>query len=150
MRHLFCRVSVPSITIAGLVFIYAFNQRDEEHDSSSSNLVELRAPAGNLPAQQHVTIDGFDAAVLPTGRIITPAGQEVSVGAPKAFGLDLSPDGNSLITSNNGITPFSVTLLRNIRSGNPTTTWSSWMQHSWAFSFRPMVRATTLRAARTV
>ena len=67
-------------------------------------------------------VNGFDAAVLPTGRFVTPVGEEISVGAPKAFGLDLSPDGNTLITSNDGVGPFSVTLIRNVRSGNPATT----------------------------
>ncbi len=107
--------------VAALATIYAFRQPQQESESFS-RLAEFRAPAGNLPAQQHVIVDGFDAAVLPTGRLVTPVGEEISVGAPKAFGLDLSPDGNTLITSNDGIGPFSVTLIRNIRSGSPATT----------------------------
>ncbi len=88
---------------------------------SQSNAVQFSAPAGNLPAQQHVSIDGYDAAVLSTGRIVTPLGQEVNVGAPKAFGMDLSPDGSILATINSGEGPFSVTLIRNLTSSSPQT-----------------------------
>src|ERR1700730_7501307 len=86
-----------------------------------SNSVLLRAPAGTLPATMHANIDGYDAAVLPTGRIITPAGTEISVGAPKPYGMALSPDGRMLATTNNGTGPFSVTLISNINSGEPQT-----------------------------
>jgi DNA-binding beta-propeller fold protein YncE len=70
----------------------------------------------------HTPIDGCDAAVIPTGRILTPAGTEVSVGAPKPYGLALSPDGTTLITTNNGTSPFSVTLIRNLGTSAPQTT----------------------------
>ena len=90
--------------------------------SATSDSVQLAAPAGTLPTTLHTPIDGFDAAVIPTGRILTPAGIEVSVGAPKPFGLALSPDGTTLITTNDGISPFSVTLIRNLGSNSPVTT----------------------------
>src|SRR6516164_1794558 len=63
-----------------------------------SNSVLLSAPAGTLAATMHATIDGYDAAVLPTGRIVTPIGTEVSVGAPKPYGMALSPEESMLAT----------------------------------------------------
>src|SRR5262249_51053937 len=66
-------------------------------------------------------IDGFDAAVLPNGRLITPAGREVAVNAPKPFGIALAPNGAMLATVNSGTGPFSVSLIRNINSSAPTT-----------------------------
>src|SRR5215510_2109475 len=81
-----------------------------------SRFLRFAAPAGRLPATRHVTIDGLDAAVLPNGRLITLAGVEVSVGAPKPFGLALSPDGRTLATVNSGAGPFSVTLLSSLTS----------------------------------
>ena len=89
-------------------------RRDE-----GSRFLSYGAPAGKRPATQHVTIDGLDAAVLPSGRLVTPAGTEVSVGAPKPFGLALSPDGKTLATINSGITPFSVTLISQLGSAAP-------------------------------
>src|SRR5262245_16453353 len=77
---------------------------DREIDAvgQASRLDELEAPAGDLPATRHVLIDGLDAAVLPNGRLVTPAGVEVNIGATKPFGLALSPDGRTLATTNNG------------------------------------------------
>src|SRR6266849_5363029 len=88
---------------------------------TKSNSVLLTAPAGTLPATMHTSIDGYAAAVLPTGRIITPIGTEVNVGAPKPYGLALSPDGRILATTNNGTGPFSVTLISSLNSGTPQT-----------------------------
>ena len=86
-----------------------------------SRFLTYGAPAGQRPATRHVTIDGLDAAVLPNGRLVTPAGTEVSVGAPKPFGLALSPDGKSLATINSGIGPFSVTLVSQLGGGGAVT-----------------------------
>jgi hypothetical protein len=44
------------------------------------------------------------------------------VGAPKPFGMALSPDGNNLATIKSGIGPFSITLINVIKGPNPTTT----------------------------
>ena len=87
--------------------------------AQKSQSVRLQAPAGNLPATQSVNVDGYDAAVLPNGRIVTPVGTEFSAGAPKPFGMAVSKDGNSLATINSGIGPFSITLISNLKSQNP-------------------------------
>jgi DNA-binding beta-propeller fold protein YncE len=95
---------------------------EAEAISRASRLTDLSAPAGDLPATRHTTIDGLDAAVLPSGRLVTPAGTEVSIGAPKPNGIALSPDGKTLATTNNGVGPFSVTLVRNFGSTSPSVT----------------------------
>src|SRR5262249_49478521 len=87
--------------------------------SEGSRFLRFAARAGKPPATRHVTIDGLDAAVLPSGRLVTPAGTEVAVGAPKPFGLALSPDGKTLATVNSGSTPFSVTLISDLGSAAP-------------------------------
>jgi DNA-binding beta-propeller fold protein YncE len=98
------------------------DEKDKDKDEPQSNAVFMKAPAGNLPATQHVTIDGLDAAVLPNGRIVTPTGVEVSVGAPKPFGLAVSPDGQALATINSGASPFSIALITNLNSPTPKST----------------------------
>src|SRR5262249_34242719 len=55
--------------------------------AETSRFLRLRAPAGNQPATRSINIDGFNAAILPNGRLITPVGQEINVDAPKSFGL---------------------------------------------------------------
>ena len=80
----------------------------------------LRAPAGNLPTSRHTQIGGFDAAVLPNGRIVTPSGSETLVGAPKPFGMAVSADGRTIATVNSGEAPFSVTLIKAAQGGAPT------------------------------
>lgn len=87
--------------------------------STGSLSVYYKAPAGELPTTRQYTVDGYQGAVLPNGRFITPLGTEVAVGAPKPYGMALSPDGNTLATINSGTNPFSVTLIRNVRSTTP-------------------------------
>src|SRR6185369_16426705 len=50
-----------------------------------SRFVHLRAPAGNQPSTRSIRIDGYLGAILPNGRLLTPAGQEINVDAPKPF-----------------------------------------------------------------
>src|SRR5262245_4112984 len=88
-------------------------------DGRSSDFLRFSAPAGNRPATTDTVIDGVRAAVLPNGRLVTPAGLEVNVQAPKPFGMALSPDGNMLATLNSGSGPFSLTLIKDINSGAP-------------------------------
>src|SRR5215510_13431517 len=94
----------------------------QDGGAGGSKAIEFSAPAGDLPATRHLNIDGYDGAVLPNGRLITPAGREAAVNAPKPLGLALSPNGAMLATVNSGITPFSVSLIKNINSNSPTTT----------------------------
>jgi DNA-binding beta-propeller fold protein YncE len=96
----------------------AQNQSEETGGEEASR---LQAPAGMLPATRNVSIDGYDAAVLPNGRIITPAGVEAKVGAPKPYGLALSPDGKTLATVNSGAGPFSITLITDLGSNAPAS-----------------------------
>src|SRR5262245_9503030 len=65
-----------------------------------SDFVTFSAPAGDRQATTNTVVDGVSAAILPNGRLVTPVGVEVSVQAPKPFGLALSPDGKMLATLN--------------------------------------------------
>ena len=79
----------------------------------------LRAPAGDLPATRQTTIDGMNAAILANGRLLTPAGREIGVDAPKPFGLAVLPDGSGFATINSGLSPFSITLVKNAIAASP-------------------------------
>ncbi|MBI3171563.1 MAG: hypothetical protein HYZ32_03105, partial [Hydrocarboniphaga effusa] len=85
----------------------------------------FRAPAGDLAASTSTTIEGVNGAILPSGRFITPAGTEISVGAPKPHVLCLSRDGATALTVNlmgtnpAGLFPFSVTKISGLASGSP-------------------------------
>jgi YVTN family beta-propeller protein len=59
--------------------------------------VTYAAPSGNIPAG-HLRGATYDA-VLPSGRIVTPAGESVLTGM-NALGVALSPDGRFAIVSN--------------------------------------------------
>src|SRR5215510_4719886 len=93
----------------------------QDGGAGGSDAIHFSAPAGDLPAMRHINIDGYDGAVLPSGRLITPAGREVAVNAPKPFGLAVAPNGTMLATVNSGTTPFSVSLIKNINTNAPTT-----------------------------
>ena len=120
MKPTFRSISLSAGVLA-LVVLFALGLIGAGSPARSDS-VQLAAPAGTLPTTLHTPIDGYDAAVIPTGRILTPVGTEVSVGAPKPYGLALSPDGATLITTNNGVAPFSVTLIRNLGTSAPPTT----------------------------
>ncbi len=74
----------------------------------------LSAPAGSLP----VHIDKNGKTVIPNGRFITPAGNSV-VTAPHPYGLVVSNDGNVAVTANSGISPLSITIIKNLQSASP-------------------------------
>jgi YVTN family beta-propeller protein len=63
-------------------------------------IVTFAAPAGTLPAS-HLRGALFDA-VLPSGRIVTPVGTSVLVGA-NALGAAVTPDGRYAIVSNDDV-----------------------------------------------
>src|SRR5262245_39224250 len=115
-------VAVTLVGFAGWAMTMGTSVSAQPDDGAGeSNLLEFRAPAGNLPATRHIAIDGYDGAVLPNGRLITPAGLEAAVNAPKPFGLALAPNETMLATVNSGTGPFSVSLIKNINSNTPTT-----------------------------
>ena len=95
-------------------------QASDPLPAGTSKFVGFHAPAGDRPTTLATTIDGRSGAILPNGRFVTPAGTEVNVGAPKPFGLALSPDGQTAATINSGASRFSVTLVRGLRSATPT------------------------------
>ena len=72
------------------------------------------APAGSA----YTAIHRDSVTVLPNGRLLTPAGRQITV-APHPYGLILSPDGTIAVTANSGVRPFSVTVIRNLESENP-------------------------------
>ncbi|MEZ0541999.1 hypothetical protein [Fibrella arboris] len=74
----------------------------------------LTAPAGNAYTQ----IDKAKKTVIPNGRFITPRGRQIET-APHPYGLALSPDGQTVITANSGINPFSISIIRNALSDSP-------------------------------
>ncbi|MCK3683124.1 bifunctional YncE family protein/alkaline phosphatase family protein [Maribellus sp. YY47] len=72
------------------------------------------SPAGS----RFVEINQQGETVIPNGRILTPTGKSIVV-APHPFGLTLSPDGNTVVTANSGISPLSITIIRDVLSENP-------------------------------
>lgn len=76
---------------------------------------QISAPAGS----EYVKIDKNGVTVLPNGRLITPLGKQIMT-APHPYGLVMSKNGNIAVTANSGINPFSITIIKNILSGNPT------------------------------
>jgi DNA-binding beta-propeller fold protein YncE len=86
----------------------------EDTTLASSRFVRLRAPAGNRPATRSIRIGSFNGAILPSGRLLTPAGAEINVDAPKPFGLALTASGQTALTINSGASRFSVTLIKNL------------------------------------
>ncbi len=72
------------------------------------------APAGD----QYTAINRDGVTVIPNGRLITPAGKQIMV-APHPFGITLSPDGKTIITSNSGTGPFSISIIKEYNSSTP-------------------------------
>jgi YVTN family beta-propeller protein len=91
-----------------ILLISACSHRD---DSAESKIWMASAPAGN----KYCSIDKHGTTVLPNGRLITPAGKQITV-APHPFGLALSPDGKTIVTANSGTGPFSISLIQEFNS----------------------------------
>ncbi len=83
------------------------------HDTS--DLWIAQAPARDRYAQ----IDTVDTTILPNGRLLTPHGNTLRV-APHPYGLVLSPDGQTAISANSGTGPFSISIIENLLSTQPT------------------------------
>jgi YVTN family beta-propeller protein len=75
---------------------------------------ELEAPAGTRVTHIHRSA----VTVLPSGRLITPRGVQVTV-APHPYGLALSPNGKTLITVNSGTAPFSISIITHLGRSHP-------------------------------
>src|SRR5262245_53142421 len=124
-KHTLIAVVAGAVTLAGLASwattLGTSVSAQPDGGAGGSKLLDFGAPAGDLPATRHIAIDGYDGAVLPNGRMITPAGRAAAVQAPKPFGLALAPNGAMLATVNSGTGPFSVSLIKNINSNAPTT-----------------------------
>ena len=73
------------------------------------------APAG----AGYTKIDREGTTIIPNGRLLTPTGKQITV-APHPFGLTLSPDGKTIITSNSGTGPFSISIIEDYNSQSPT------------------------------
>jgi DNA-binding beta-propeller fold protein YncE len=93
----------------GMLYTTAFGQ------SMNSNLKVVSSPSGSLYTQ----INKSGKTVIPNGRFITPSGKSIEV-APHPFGLTLSNDGNIAVTANSGISPISISILKNLKSEHPT------------------------------
>lgn len=88
--------------------------------TDGSQFIKFSSPAGERPTTRQIPIDGLNGAILPNGRLLTPAGVEVNVDAPKPYGLALAPNGETLAAINSGASRFSVTLIRHIKRNAPT------------------------------
>ena len=80
-----------------------------------NSLVTLSAPAGNLVT----SINRSGTTVIPNGRLLTPYGKSIQV-APHPFGLVLSADGTVAVTANSGISPISISIIKNFQSNSPS------------------------------
>jgi len=81
---------------------------------AQSRRIYLEAPAGERYAERNPN----GVTILPSGRLLTPHGKQVVV-APHPYGLALSPDGRTLVTSNSGTGPFSISILTNLDAPTP-------------------------------
>src|SRR5215471_5151152 len=121
-QHKTLTAVMGGVAVSGLLIAGAWTASAQRggNDGRFSDFLQFSSPAGNRPATTSTVIDGVSAAVLPNGRLVTPAGVEVNVQAPKPFGLALSPNGRILATLNSGSGPFSLTLIRDVTGGAPT------------------------------
>ncbi|MFN8887125.1 MAG: YncE family protein, partial [Cyclobacteriaceae bacterium] len=93
------------------IFLFSCGQSD---DKSPKKVWMATAPAGD----RYTQIERSRETILPNGRIITPAGKQITV-APHPFGLTLSPDGKTIITANSGTGPFSISIITDFNSATP-------------------------------
>ncbi|MCK5821095.1 MAG: bifunctional YncE family protein/alkaline phosphatase family protein [Bacteroidales bacterium] len=82
--------------------------------NNTDKLFVAQAPAG----EEYTKMDTVGITVIPNGRLVQPAGKSYRV-APHPFGLALSHDGTIAITANSGTSPLSVSILKDIHTGDP-------------------------------
>ncbi|HEX3550969.1 MAG TPA: hypothetical protein VHT53_11365, partial [Candidatus Elarobacter sp.] len=87
---------LPASALAATHGAHAPAKRPAARPAERVQAVSYAAPAGNLPAG-HLRGATYDA-VLPSGRIVTPAGTSVLTGM-NALGVAISPDGRFAIVS---------------------------------------------------
>ena len=100
-------VIMPKILVLAFAIIMASCQHQPK-------ITLLNAPAGKLPTQ----INKSGITVIPNGRLINPAGKSIVV-APHPYGLEISEDGNLVVTANSGTSPLSISIIRNLNTENP-------------------------------
>jgi YVTN family beta-propeller protein len=91
-----------------ILFLFLLPQCRNEQ---KNDLVILSAPAGSL----YTSINKDGTTVLPNGRLLTPSGKNYVI-APHPFGLALSGNGEIAVTANSGISPLSISIIRNLTS----------------------------------
>jgi YVTN family beta-propeller protein len=101
------RKSIFTLVIA-LIMSYSFGQTKDK-------LKVVSSPSGSLYTQ----INKTGQTVIPNGRILTPYGNTIEV-APHPFGLTLSADGTVAVTANSGISPISISIIKNLKSSQPS------------------------------
>jgi len=95
-----------------LIFLTFFSCENEKVKKEEKWLV-------TVPTQEeYLKIDVNGVSIDPLGRRITPRGKTFRI-APHPYGLVLSNDGNIAITANSGTGPFSITIIKNLKSNNP-------------------------------
>lgn len=86
----------------------------QSNQKLNKNVWLATAPAGSAFSK----IDITGKTIIPNGRVITPIGKSI-ITAPHPYGLTLSPDGQTAVTSNSGTNPLSITIVRHILSQHP-------------------------------
>jgi YVTN family beta-propeller protein len=109
MTHQQVRRALPALILAASLAGVWISSRPAAASSQ-----ELRSPAGNRMTR----IDPAGETIIPNGRMITPLGRQVRV-APHPYGLALSPDGQAIVTANNGSHPFSVSIIKDLDATSP-------------------------------
>ena len=74
----------------------------------------VSAPGGD----RYTQINREGETVIPNGRLLSPLGKQITV-APHPFGLTLSTDGKTIITSNSGTGPFSISIISDFSNEQP-------------------------------
>jgi YVTN family beta-propeller protein len=100
--------SLPCLLVTGLIILISCKRAGKDDPWIISS------PSG----ESYCSIHPEGETLIPNGRIITPVGRSIAV-APHPYGLALSHDGNVAITANSGISPLSITIIRNILSAKP-------------------------------
>jgi DNA-binding beta-propeller fold protein YncE len=103
------KIKISFILFFGMLLSASYGQ------SPAKNLKVVSSPSGSLYTQ----INKSGKTVIPNGRFITPFGKSIEV-APHPFGLTLSPDGNIAVTANSGTSPISISIIKNLKSEQPT------------------------------